>query len=334
MNTTPAPTRLTFAQWARIVAGHIKDSDLESFQLWPVVSQYLSWKRDEKKASVETIREYRAALARLVALCDKPARDVVVADLRAARGTFVEGRHHTVTAAFRDCFKWLYEEEFIDVNPAGRLRYPPRRQKPITDLFSDEEKLAIVTAQTDVMDRVGVLLFFRAGLRKAELRHLRVQDVNLIEKYILVRRGKGGKFRTVPVRGEVIRALEELFLTDVTGLGRPRLPDEYLMAPWSNRHRVRRCPDRPMSDRGAHNWWYECLVRAGLVVEGTTSGRRMHASRHTYATDLGRATNWNMLAVQKNLGHADISLTTGTYTQFALEDQAAAVEQLPEITTS
>jgi integrase len=43
----------------------------------------------------------------------------------------------------------------------------------------------------------------------------------------------------------------------------------------------------------------------------------MHTTRHTYATDLGRATGWNMVAVQKNLGHANVNLTIDTYTQFA-----------------
>lgn len=36
-----------------------------------------------------------------------------------------------------------------------------------------------------------------------------------------------------------------------------------------------------MGDHGLHNWWYACLVRAGIVAPGTTSGERMHKARHT-----------------------------------------------------
>ena len=38
-----------------------------------------------------------------------------------------------------------------------------------------------------------------------------------------------------------------------------------------------------------------------------------------------------MVAVQKTLGHSNVALTIDVYTQFAFEDQAAAVEALPEI---
>jgi integrase len=86
-----------------------------------------------------------------------------------------------------------------------------------------------------------------------------------------------------------------------------------------------------MAQSTAHNWWYRCLRRADIVDEGVSRGRHLHLTRHTYATDLGRATGWNMVAVQKNLGHASISLTVDTYTQFSYEDQELAVDLLPEI---
>jgi integrase len=87
-----------------------------------------------------------------------------------------------------------------------------------------------------------------------------------------------------------------------------------------------------MAESTAHRWWYGCLERAGVVDLEGDRGRRMHTTRHTYATDLGRATGWNMVAVQKNLGHSKVGkLTIDTYTQFAFEDQELAVELLPEI---
>jgi hypothetical protein len=44
---------------------------------------------------------------------------------------------------------------------------------------------------------------------------------------------------------------------------------------------VRRYPDKPMSGHAAHDWWYRCLTTAGIVAPGTTSGEKMHKSRHT-----------------------------------------------------
>lgn len=329
---TAALERLTFVEWSRILIDPTKDDRYLQTELGPHVADYLAWKGNEDGAKPETIKSYRYDLARLaVVTADFPLADLRIDHLRMARDLHPPGSRYKVTAIYRDFCKWLYEEERTDTNIAGRLRLPKKPKPAITDLFTTEEKAAIVTAQTDIMDRVGVLLFFRAGLRKGELRELRVRDLNLVERYVLIRRGKGGKARRVPIRGAVINAIDLYLLTEIVGLDREPVGDDHVIAPWASSHRTRRDPSKPMSNRGAHEWWYGCLQRAGIVDVGVTSGRRMHATRHTYATDLGRASHWNMVAVQKNLGHSSFALTVDTYTQFAYEDQENAVELMPEI---
>lgn len=295
---------------------------------------YLSWKENEDGAAEATLDSYERVLSVLCLWAEERGLDLArltVDHLREVRDLFTRGQRRKVTAVFRDCFRWLYEESRTPENVAGRLRYPKRETKVATGLFDDDEKFAIVTAQDDIMDRVGVLLLLRAGLRQGELRGVQVRDVNLVEKYVIVRRGKGGKGRTVPIKGELVRALEQLFLTDVPGLNRPREHDDYILCPTRGGRSRDRVPSKPMGKRGAHEWWYRCLQRAGIVDEGVTSGRRMHGARHTYATDLIRSTNGNMVAAQKNLGHSSIDVTIDLYTHFAFEDQAQAVAQLPEI---
>lgn len=298
------------------------------------VKPYLSWKENEDGAAAATLDSYERVLSVLCLYGEEKGLtlDTLNVDhLREVRDTFTRGQRRRVTATFRDCFRWLYEESRTQENLAGRLRYPKKIKSVITGLFTDEEKFEIVTAQDDIMDRVGVLMLLRAGLRKGELCGVTPRDCNLIDLYLLVRRGKGSKSRRVPVKGELARALEQIMLTDVPGLGRPRELDEYLLCPTLGGRSKTRVPSKPMSKRGAHEWWYRCLERAGIVEKGTSRGRRMHTTRHTYATDLGKATNWNMVAVQKNLGHSSIGITVDTYTTFAFEDQADAVAMLPEI---
>lgn len=82
-------------------------------------------------------------------------------------------------------------------------------------------------------------------------------------------------------------------------------------------------PDKPMGAHGLHDWWYECLERAGLVPRGTTSGERMHKARHTAGQRLLDKTSGNLKAVQALLGHADIGTTGNVYTDwdiYALEN--------------
>lgn len=314
---------------AALVSDPTKNKRYLSTQLGDAIASYLSWKENEDGAAAITLDSYERVLARVCIAIDKPVDKVTLNDLRAVRDDFSRGQRRKATAVIRDCFKWFYEEEMIPDNPAGRMRYPKRELSVVTDVFDKDEKAAIVTAQTDIMDRVGVLLLLRAGLRQAELRNLKVRDVNLVEKYVVVRRGKGGKGRTVPIKGELVRALNEM-LSPMAELKRG--PDDFLLCPTRGGRSTQRVPSRPMGKRGAHEWWYRCLQRAEIVPEGVMRGRRMHGARHTYATDLIRATNGNMVAAQKNLGHSSIDITVDLYTHFAFEDQAAAVEQLPEIT--
>ena len=323
---------LVRAYAAALACEPTKDQRYRVTALGPSVESYLRWKENDDGAAAATLDSYERVLARLCVGVDKAPGAVTTDDLRSVRDGFTRGQRRKATAVLKDFFKWLYEEEQIPSDPASRLRYPKRVETIIEGLFDDNEKRAIVAAQSDVMDRVGVLLLLRAGLRQAEMRNVRVRDVNLIECYVIVRRGKGDKPRTVPIKGELVRALDELFLTDVEGLNRPRRSDEYLLCPKRGGGRsLVRDPSRSMSKRGAHEWWYRCLQRAGVVEAGVTSGRRMHLSRHTYATDLGRATGWSVAAVSKNLGHKSGKTTMDLYWHLMIEDQMEAVAQLPEI---
>jgi integrase/recombinase XerD len=327
----PHMQKLVREHAAALVSDPTKDQRYRAAQLGAAVADYLSWKENEDGARPTTLDSYERTLARLAITIDKPVEQLTIDDLRAVRDSYPRGSRRKVTAHLRDFAKWLYDEEHTRDNVAGRMRYPKREHTVIEGLFDDDEKRAIVAAQKDIMDRAGVLLLLRGGLRQGELREMRVRDVNLAERHVLVRRGKGGKHRTVPIKGELVRALDELFLTDVDGLNRPRRPDEYLLCPTVGGRSRRRDPSRPMSKRGAHEWWYRCLHRAGIVEEGVTSGRRMHLSRHTYATDLGRATGWAVAAVSKNLGHQSGKTTMDLYWHLMIEDQADAVAMLPEI---
>lgn len=66
-----------------------------------------------------------------------------------------------------------------------------------------------------------------------------------------------------------------------------------------------------MSDHGAHDWWYRCQERAGLVAAGQTSGARMHRTRYTAGQRILDATG-NLKAAQALLRHTSISTTADT----------------------
>lgn len=325
----------TPSEWACIVRDPTKDKRYLEMGLGPAIADYLTWKRNEDGAAATTLDTYERFLAQLaVERPEKHVGSLTIDDLRAVRDLRPVKSRHGATAAYKDFCKWLYEESRTETNTAGRLRYPKTEKPPITGLFNDDEKAQIVAAQDTIRDRLCVLLLLRAGVRKGELRNMQVRDLDLVDRLVLVRRGKGGKSRRIPIRGALVRAADEFLLTPIPRLNREPHLDDYLLysATTKNRHGPPD-PSKPIGQSTAHRWWYACLERAGIVDPGIAAGRRMHGARHTYATDLGRATGWNMLAVSKNLGHASIAITVDTYTQFAFEDQELAVDMLPEIET-
>ncbi len=291
------------------------------------MTAYLSWKENEAGAAARTLDQYERDLARMcVMLASRTVHEVTTDDLRAVRDSFPKGSRKRVTAALRDFWRWLYQESHIERDPMARVRYPKRESQAVLDVFTAEEEARLISAQEAIRDRLGISLLLDSGLRAAEIRGLRVEDVDLTERWVIVRRGKGGKGRVVPVRGRVVLALEEFMLTPIPKLARAPEPLDFLLYPtgagphgptWSD-------PTRPMAYSTFWRWWEACCRRAGVRY------RKPHTSRHTFATKLIRATGGDLAATQKALGHASIRTTIDVYTHLQLSDVARAVEAMEE----
>jgi site-specific recombinase XerC len=76
-----------------------------------------------------------------------------------------------------------------------------------------------------------------------------------------------------------------------------------------------------MGGHGLHNWWYDCLHRAGLVDQGISRGERMHKARQAAGQRVLDKTG-NLKAVQKLLGHASITTTADIYVDWDLDQLA------------
>jgi integrase len=85
----------------------------------------------------------------------------------------------------------------------------------------------------------------------------------------------------------------------------------------------------PMGIHGAHDWWYRCLQRAGVVAEGVTSGERMHKARHTAGQVVLDATG-NLKAVQKLLRHKSLMTTADVYVDWDLDQLARTLADVLE----
>ena len=304
----------------------VRDKRYRETCLGPSVTDYLGWKENEARAAPRTLDQYERDLARMcMTLAAHGLHEVTTDDLRAVRDSFPKGSRKRVTAAMKDFWRWLYDEGRIDRDPMARVRYPKRESQAVLDVFTPEEEARLVTAQGAIRDRLGVLLLLDSGIRASEIRSLRVEDVDIVERWIIVRRGKGGKGRVVPVRGRVVLALEEFMLTPIPKHGRSPEAKDFILYPtgasgsgltWAD-------PSRQMAYSTFWRWWDRCCTRAGVRY------RKPHTSHHTYATKLIRATG-DLAAAQKALGHASIRTTIDIYTHLQVADVARAVEAMEE----
>ncbi len=107
--------------------------------------------------------------------------------------------------------KWLVAEEYAPRDAFTRVKQP-RTEDKAKDTFSPEEVSALLTTcdrklATGARDFAIMLLLYSTGLRASELLALREADMEWEKGLIVVRRGKGGKFRVVPLGRPAEKAL-------------------------------------------------------------------------------------------------------------------------------
>lgn len=154
--------------------------------------------------------------------------------------------------------------------------------------------------------RLIVLLGLYCGLRVSEIAERRIEDVDLNEGILQVRRGKGDKDRTVPIPSKVLPLLKAYIECRAAAAG------------WL-------FPGR--GDTGH-------LTARAIQLQIDTAARRASLARHvtpsmmrhSYATGLLRS-GADIIEVRDLLGHASIA-TTQVYLSALPERLRSAVERL------
>lgn len=160
-----------------------------------------------------------------------------------------------------------------------------------------------------VRDAAIVEVLLGTGLRVSEVCDLVVGDLFLDAGNLLVRRGKGNKARLVVIP----RGLADYvagFIERKAEVGEDVAADAALFV--SQR-------GGPLSRSGVHRIWKAALEAAGLP---TTWG--VHATRHSYATELYRRTR-DLRLTQRQLGHSS-PVVTQVYASLVDDDVRRGVE--------
>lgn len=253
-----------------------------------------------------TLRDYEWATARLLrAYPTKELAEITASDIAHVLRSFPPAGRRTKKSAYDSFFKWARRTRRIVENPMDELPTIAREKQKIIEVFTDTE----IAALTGLPENDGdlFLVLFDAGLRRSEARALRVRDCHLGDRVLLVRDGKGGKDRLVPLTDRLVQRLADWFLLDALR------PTDHL---WPTRpggyHLQRR---KPMGDTSFITWYSRCIEQAGVRY------RNPHTTRHTFATRWLRG-GGRLETLSRAMGHASIRTTADLYAHMDVTDVA------------
>jgi integrase/recombinase XerD len=284
-----------------------------------MIDAYISYLRDVRRMSDNTIESYARDLAQLAAYAEqngKPIERLDRRDLEAfVRWLMTSGLAPRsvarAVACVRGFFKFTAAEQKLDQNPADDLKSP--RAWASLPKFLSLEEVDRLLAQPDVTtprglrDKALIEVLYATGLRVSELVSLRAGDLHMDEGYLTCI-GKGDKQRIVPMGQESADWVRRYLRDGRTPLLRKR------QSPWLF---VNARDGGPLSRIG---FWK--VLKAYGKSAGLSRELSPHVLRHSFATHLlERGADLRMIQVM--LGHADLS-TTQIYTH-VLEARLKAV---------
>lgn len=196
---------------------------------------------------------------------------------------------------------YLLDREELSANPFREQARQPRKKK-VQHYWTPaeiERLLAAIDTTTIIglRNRTLVEILYDTGIRNHEVRKLILPDLNMKERYMLIR-GKRYKERLIPLNDGAMYWLEqylprryELFREKITPVLFPSSSTGEMMC--------------------SKSVW--SIVKHHAKVAGLNSSFKVHSLRYAFASHM--LTNGaDLRVVQELLGHSDIS-TTGLYAQ-------------------
>ena len=274
----------------------------------------------EKRASQHTVKSYRRDIKQLSRYCmaqsiDRWA-DLTQTDIR----SHIAGRHRQgigstslqrELSAIRSFYNFLLKNRLADSNPAQHVKAPKQARKLPKTLDVDQITGLLeagANSALEIRDLAMFELFYSSGLRLSELAALNLSDVDLPDNSLMIRAGKGGKSRLLPIGGKAVTAINNWL-------------------PWRLKKAAASEPALFVSTRGtrlgARN--IELRLEQWCKKKGIAEPIHPHMLRHSFASHLLEASQ-DLRAVQELLGHSNIS-TTQIYTHLDFQHLAEVYDK-------
>jgi integrase/recombinase XerC len=291
-----------------------------SAQLEALVDRFIEQLLYERRNSAQTAKAYRRDLEKLVGFCESSGISEW-SELRAHHiQSHVAARHrnglgsrslHRELSAIRSFLRFLVRHRHIEDNPADYVKAPKSAKRLPKTLDIDQITGLLNQTPESVLEQRDLTileLFYSSGLRLSELANLDLDDVDLQQGSLIVRRGKGGKSRIAPIGRLAVEALSSWLKI------RETLPIRETRALFLSKQ-GNRLSGRSIESRLSH--WSRKHGLSEIV--------HPHMLRHSFASHLLQASG-DLRAVQELLGHSNIS-TTQIYTHLDFEHLASVYDK-------
>ena len=296
--------------------GDLRDPD----SLYHYLQRYLAWLA-ERNYSPRTTESREVYLRYFIAWCDERGvirpQDVTKPILeRYQRYLFLHRKQdgqplsirsqHTRIVPVRAWFKWLARQNHILYNPASDLELPKLEHRLPRHVLSQREVETVLAVPdlatvTGLRDRAMLETLYSTGIRRLELIHLKLADLDFERGTLIVRQGKGRKDRMIPI-GERALAWIAKYRDDV----RPELATGSDDGTLFLSH---------LGEAFGPNRLTQ-LVRDYVDAAQLNKRGSCHLFRHTMAT-LMLENGADLRYIQAMLGHAKLD-TTQIYTQVSI----------------
>ena len=287
--------------------------------LLPTIKLYVRYLRLERNLSPNTIEAYRNDLAHLEAFMmrnDLKLENVTLEQLH----TFAASLHEygitprsqaRVLSGVRSFFRFLVLDGVVESDPTELLEWPSLPEHlpvvlTLEEIDRIEDSIDLSKAE-GARNRAIIEVLFSCGLRVSELVNMKLSDLYLEDRVLLVR-GKGNKERLVPVSNKAIADLKRWFFDRNLMKIKPG-EDDYVF----------------LNRRGAHLTRTMILIMVKRQAEeaGIKKTISPHTFRHSFATALLQG-GTDLRSIQAMLGHEKID-TTLVYTHISNEQLRKAI---------
>lgn len=203
-------------------------------------------------------------------------------------------------------FKWLAKDNHILSNPASELELP-KTPKRLPRVILTVQEVEAILAEADprhvkgLRDRAMLETLYSTGIRRAELCRLALYDLDFNRRALLVREGKGGKDRMIPIGNRACAWVEKYLIES-----RPQL----LVA--DHDHLFVTDYGAPVTHKFLGN-----KVKFYMRLAGVDKPGGAHLFRHAMATHM-LENGADIRFIQAMLGHARLD-TTEIYTHVSIE---------------